>query len=31
MGHILDMVIANDAICAPFKENWLRHIGEAPK
>jgi hypothetical protein len=31
MGHILDMVIANDVICAPFKENWLRHIREAPK
>jgi len=26
MGHILDQVIANDHICAPFKKNWLQHI-----
>jgi hypothetical protein len=31
MGHILDQVVSNDAICAPFKENWLRHIQEAGK
>jgi hypothetical protein len=29
MGHILDQVIANDDICAPFKENWLQHIRKA--
>lgn len=26
MGHILEQVIANDHICAPFKENWLQYI-----
>ena len=31
MGHIRDQVVSNDAICAPFKESWLRHIRETAK
>lgn len=31
MGHILDQVIANDTICAPFKENWLRRLQTGSK
>jgi hypothetical protein len=29
MRHILAQVISNDAICAPFKQNWVSHMRSA--